>query len=243
MLREMATSYGRSPGGYLWALLEPIAAIALLSLVFSLALRSPSLGDNFPLFYASAYLPFALYVGLSNKISQAIRFSKPLLAYPAVTFVDAIAARFLLNLMTHAVVSVIVIAGIAVLFDLRLMLDMPGVLLAYGLGALLGLGIGTLNCFIGSLVPIWAHVWAIVNRPLFLISGIFFIYEDLPATFREIVWWNPLFHVTGLMRRAVYPTYDAAYASVGYTAGVGAVCLAFGLLLLGRYHRYILTIR
>ena len=29
MLREMATTYGRSPGGYLWVMLEPIAGIAL----------------------------------------------------------------------------------------------------------------------------------------------------------------------------------------------------------------------
>jgi hypothetical protein len=41
ILREMATTYGRSPGGYLWAVLEPVAGVALLSLVFSLALRNP----------------------------------------------------------------------------------------------------------------------------------------------------------------------------------------------------------
>ena len=27
----MGTTYGRSPGGYLWAILEPVAGIALLS--------------------------------------------------------------------------------------------------------------------------------------------------------------------------------------------------------------------
>ena len=41
MLREMATTYGRSAGGYLWAILEPILGIALLSVIFSLALARP----------------------------------------------------------------------------------------------------------------------------------------------------------------------------------------------------------
>ena len=243
MLREMATTYGRSPGGYVWAVLEPVGAIALLTLVFSLALRSPSLGDSFPLFYATGYLPFSLYMGLSQKIASSIRYSKALLAYPAVTFADAILARFALNVMTQTMVFCIVIAGIAVIDDLRLTVDVPTALLALALAALLGLGVGVINCFASSMVPAWENVWAIAMRPAFLLSGIFFIYEDLSERFREIIWWNPLFHVTGLMRRAFYPTYDAKYVSVSYVLAVGTLCLFFGLLLLGRYHRDILTNR
>lgn len=241
MLREMATTYGRSPGGYVWAVLEPVAAIALLSVVFSFALRSPSLGTNFPLFYATGYLPFSLFMGLSAKIAQSIRFSKPLLAYPSVTFADAILARFVLNLLTQTMVGVIIVVGIVLIYDLRLMIDVPTALLALVLAGLIGLGVGTLNCFLVSLVPVWTNIWTILTRPLFLISGIFFIYEILPRDFREIIWWNPLFHVTGLMRRAFYPTYDAAYVSVGYVASVGGILLFFGMLLLSRYHREILS--
>ena len=45
MLREMATTYGRSAGGYLWAILDPVLGIALLSVLFSLALRHPPRAD------------------------------------------------------------------------------------------------------------------------------------------------------------------------------------------------------
>ena len=243
ILREMATTYGRSPGGYVWAVLEPAAAIAVLTAVFSLALRAPSLGDNFPLFYATGYLPFGLYVTLQNKISTSIRFSRPLLAYPAVTFVDAMVARLLLNLLTQVMVVGVVLGFIIVVFDVSVQLDLPPALLAFALATLLGVGIGSLNCFLMAIVPIWQSVWAIVTRPLFLLSGIFFIYEDLPAGFREVVWWNPLFHVTGLLRRAFYPTYDASYVSVAYVTVVGVMTLFFGLLLLSRWHRHILAIR
>ena len=241
VLREIATTYGRSPGGYVWAVLEPVGAIALLSLVFSLALRAPSLGDNFPLFYATGYMPFVLYTGLSSKIAQSIRYSRALLAYPAVTFADAIAARFILNLATQAMVFCLVIGGIAAVYDLRLTVDLPTALLAFGLAAALGVGVGALNCFLSAIVPIWDNVWTIAMRPLFLISGVFFLYEDLPRSFREIIWWNPLFHITGLMRSAFYPTYDAAYVSVPFVAGVAVLCLFFGILLLSRYHRDILS--
>ena len=50
ILREMSTSNGRSPGGYLWAVLEPAGGIALLSLVFAAAFRNPPIGISFPMF-------------------------------------------------------------------------------------------------------------------------------------------------------------------------------------------------
>lgn len=243
VLREMATTYGRSPGGYLWAVLEPVAAVVLLTLVFSLALRSPPLGENFALFYATGYLPFSLYMSLQTRISQSIRFSRPLLAYPAVNFADAIIARFLLNFLTQIMVVFVVIGGIVLHFDLRVAIDLPAALLALGLAGLLGLGIGALNCFVMSFIPVWQNIWAILMRPLFIVSGIFFTYEEAPAALRDVIWWNPLLHVTGLSRKAFYPSYDALYASVTYTAGIGVVTLFFGLLLLGRWHREILTAR
>ncbi len=52
MVREMATRYGRSWGGYFWALAEPVGTIAILSLAFSQFIRTPALGDSFMLFYA-----------------------------------------------------------------------------------------------------------------------------------------------------------------------------------------------
>jgi capsular polysaccharide transport system permease protein len=61
MLREMTTKYGRTPGGYVWAILEPVAMIVVLSFGFSLVMRSPSLGNSFIVFYASGFLPFNQY--------------------------------------------------------------------------------------------------------------------------------------------------------------------------------------
>ena len=72
MLREMSTTYGRSPGGYIWAFAEPIGGILVMTLVFSLIARSPALGTNFPLFFATGMLPFLLYNATANNVSMAI---------------------------------------------------------------------------------------------------------------------------------------------------------------------------
>lgn len=243
ILREMSTSYGRTPGGYLWAILEPLAAILFLSIGFSLLVRTPSLGSSFLLFYASGYLPFSLYMSISNMTARAIRFSSGLLKYPAVTWVDAILARFLLNSLTQVLVGAILIGGILALEDAHAVFHAPPVLEAVALAMGLALGVGTVNCVLIGLFPLWDTVWSILTRPLFLASGVLFLYEDLPASVQTILWFNPLMHITGLFRTGIYPTYTAAYVSPLYVAIVALTLLALGLLLMGRYHRDVLNRR
>lgn len=141
VLREIATAQGRIAGGYLWSVAEPVAAVALLSAVFALALTAPPLGQDFALFYATGYLPFMLYMDLAQKTGVALRFSRPLLAYPAVSWIDAIIARFVLNLLTQLLVIAIMLGGLAVLSSDRLVLQPD--LLAQGWGLLRSGGWGS----------------------------------------------------------------------------------------------------
>jgi len=237
MLREMATTYGRSPGGYIWAILEPVGAIALLTVVFSFMFHAPPLGKSFPLFYATGFLPFTMFNDVGNKVAQTIRFSKPLLSYPSVTIVDAIAARFVLNLLTHVMVLYIVIGGILVVFDTRALLNFPAIVLAVTMAASLGLGVGTLNCYLMSAFPIWERSWQILTRPLFVISGIFFLFDTLPEAAHDVLWFNPLIHIVGEMRKGLYPTYSADYVSPAFVFMISFACLALGLLFLRRDYR------
>ena len=62
MLREMATTHGRSWGGYLWTIIDPIGGILMMTLVFSMVLRSPPIGTNFVIFYATGYVPFSYFM-------------------------------------------------------------------------------------------------------------------------------------------------------------------------------------
>lgn len=237
LLREMASTHGRSSVGYLWAVLEPVAGIFLLTFVFSLAFRAPPMGNSFAFFYASGFLPFVAYLDVSQKLSQAIRFSRPLLFYPGVTYVDALAARFLLNAMTQVLVVAIVIAGMIPVLGIEAILDLPAIGLSLLMVGALALGIGTLNCFLTEMFPSWERIWAILNRPFFIISAIFFLFESVPQPYRDWLWFNPMVHVVGQMRRGFFPTYEGAYISPGYVFSLSAICLLAGLLLLGRYHR------
>lgn len=237
ILREVATSNGRAAGGYFWAIAEPVGGIALLTLIFSFGFRSPPMGTNFAIFYATGVIPFTVFTTMSNRVAQSISYSKALLTYPAVTFVDALIARIIVNAITQILVAYIVFLGIVLLQETRtdpqIHLIMAGMAMAF----VLGIGVGALNCFLISAFPSWAQIWSILTRPLFLISCIFFIYDDVPDQVQGYLWFNPLVHVVGQMRRAFYPSYSGDYVSPAYVFGVGLVLLVIGLALLIRYHR------
>lgn len=241
LLREMATTHGRVPGGYLWAVIEPLLGIALLSVIFAITFQAPALGTSFPLFYASGLLPFLAFSDTTNRLAQALNFSRPLFAYPAVGVMDALLARFLLAAGTQVAVASLLIVGILFLGETRATPDIATLAQAAGLLMVLALGIGAMNCLLIGLLPLWQRLWAILMRPMFLVSGVFFTVESVPLPWRDLLWWNPLIHVVGLVRRGLYPGYDASYASPVYLLALG---LGFALLAglgLARWHRDILS--
>jgi capsular polysaccharide transport system permease protein len=192
ILREVATRYGRTPGGFVWAILEPVAAVLVLSAALSMVVQAPSLGTSFVIFYASGYLPFLFYATLQGHVQQALVYSRPLLVYPSVSWIDAIAARFALNAVTGLAVVAIVLSGLAIATG-ELRIIAPGqVVLALSLAALLGLGLGVLNCLLIGLFPLWGQVWAILSRPLFLVAGVIFVMEDLPPRLQDWLYSDAL---------------------------------------------------
>ncbi len=241
MLREMSTDNGRSPGGYLWAIAEPILGIVVLTSIFSVMFRSPSLGVNFPIFYATGLLPFSLFNDIAGKTATSIMFSRALLAYPTVTFVDAIIARLLVNILTQILVAYIVIGGILILFETRTMLDLPIILGSFAMAIALGIGVGTINCVLFTMYPVWQKVWSIATRPLFLLSCTFHLFEDIPEPYQSYLGWNPLVHVIGYMRKGFYPSYDAPYVSLVYVWGLSLGLTLIGMVFLRRYHRDLLN--
>lgn len=243
MLREMTTTYGRTPGGYIWAVLQPIGAISIFTLVMTsgLQLRTPGLGTSFPIFYASGVLPFQMFNIIGNRVGQAVPFSRALLNYPRVTYIDAILARVLLNALTQFVVFGVVLGVLIVFSHANTRVDPVPIMLGLCLAVLFATGFGTFTGYLFQVYPVLASIWGILAGPLMLLSGVIFLFDGLARWVRDLLWYNPLVHIIGLVRRGIYPIYDAPYVSVVYVAAVSLILLVFGLMLMFRYHKDILS--
>jgi len=241
IMREMSTRYVQTPGGYIWAVLEPVGFIALLAVGFSLMGRVPPLGNSFVLFYASGFLPFNLYRSMESDVSSAIKFSRSLLLYPAVTWLDAILARFVLGTITGVLVIFFVLGGTVIITGYTPTFNMVPIIESIVAAVLLGLGIGTLNAILFYWAPLWQTAWKIINRPLFLLSGVIFLFDDLPTHLQKLFWWNPLVHINELMRSGIYPSYQPHFISMPYVLGIALVCFMMGQLFLRAHSRDLIS--
>lgn len=235
VLRELSASDSRASLGFFWLILEPVAALVLMTVIFTLVARSPPLGTNFPMFYVTGLLPFQMYIQINSKSATAVRFSKPLLGFPAVTAVDAILARCIVSIALNVMIFAVMIIIIIWAYQLNVIIDYGRAAEALALSTLLGLGIGVFNVVPFLASPTYANIWSVLNRPLLLISGVLFLHDDLSPWLQDVLWWNPVTHVVGMTRQAFYPSYAGSYVSELYVILIALGTFAFGLLMMKRF--------
>ncbi|MBN8180039.1 ABC transporter permease [Roseibium aggregatum] len=230
IVREMTTRYGNKFGGYMWAVMDPVLHIMILTTVFSAIAHIPPLGRSFTLFFATGYAAFYLYRSTSDQVASAVEANRALLNYPVVGPYDAIIGRIVLQIATLFMVNLILFGGLwlAVPFE---KIDLGPILLASVIAITLGAGVGASNIVWFHLNSTYQQIWNIINRPAFIVSGVFFLPETVPHPFREILLWNPLVHIIGLFRTGFYPTYRAPYVDMPYIVGLAMFSIVFGLFL------------
>ena len=97
-----------------------------------------------------------------------------------------------------------------------------------------------LTCLLVGLFPVFDIIWKVLTRPMFIASGVLFIYEDMPPLAQDILWWNPVMHATGLVRTGFYPNYYATYVSLEYCFGFALLTTLLGLLFLRAYQEKVM---
>ena len=145
-----------------------------------------------------------------------------------------------MNALTQALVAIVLIGLIVMIYGVRLNVNYIDTARGFLMATAMGFGVGVVNCYLTSMFHIWKFIWSVANRPLFIISGVFFLIDPLPEHIRSMLLWNPLVHPIMMLRRGIYESYDAVYVSEFYVYSCALVLSVLGMLLLHRYHRIIL---
>ena len=130
---------------------------------------------------------------------------------------------------------------IIIIYDLRPILDWQAIFMAQAMIIALTIGVGVMNCYLISMYQVWERIWSVLNRPMFIISGVIFIPENVPERYRDLMMLNPLAHPISEMRKGFFPTYEAAHVNTLYPFMVALVLTVLGLFILYFHHRQILT--
>jgi capsular polysaccharide transport system permease protein len=233
VLRETRTRFGQSKLGYLWALVEPVMHVAVLALLYQAIMRQPLVGTSISLFFLSGLIPYFLFQKTAQQVGGAINANRALLHLALVKHLDVIIARALLELATTLIVLTILMMFLYALDQFgNTLIDVFALGKALTVAWLIGVGVGIFNAVLNTLVKSWNTIFGIVTRPLYLLSGVFFLAERLPPAYLSIVSWNPMLHAVEYFRSGIYPGYGRGFIDMGYLMAWAIIPVALGLAFL-----------
>ncbi len=231
-VRELKTRFGKYRLGYVWALLEPLVHVIVLSLILSAVGRSDFSGIPLYLFLATGIVPYLFFTKTTAQCMGAIEANRGLFNYRQVRPVDPVLARIILESIIHFV-SYLVLLFIAAWFldyDIRIH-DPLGLITINALLFLLTFGVSLIFSVYGTLYPeMMKLVPMLIFRPMYFMSGIMFPLYVVPTEYHHWLLWNPMLHVVELNHLYYFRGFETGDVSLSFVALFALASITFGLL-------------
>lgn len=244
-LRELRSKYKRSALGWAWSLVNPLATMAIFTVVFSVFLGgrpptgNPSGLESYPLFLLCALLPWnflslSITGAMGSLLGNANLIKK--VWFPRELLVLSNTAASLVSLLVElgVLAVVLLVAGNFVLPWLLVALPYVALLVLFSTGV--GLVLGVLNVYfrdVGHFVGIFLQMWFYATPVVYPTSTVPADYRGIPM--RQLLGLNPMSRFAEAFRAALY---DLRFPPLGTTLGLVAVSLAtfaFGLSVFRRF--------
>jgi len=241
-LREALTRLSAGRAAWVWLLLEPVAHVAFLMVIFSAVRQRVLPGIEFALFLAIGVVGFHLFKNSAQRSIGAISANMALFTYRQGKPVDTVFVRVFLEGLIQLFVGVALLASMSLFgFDV-LPHDPLGALLAWVLLWLFGAGLGLILSVGARLVSEIGKIANLMFTPLYFISGVLFAPFMLPPKIQELLLLNPVMHGLEALRASFFSGYHLVPGvSLGYLSAFAMLSLFFGLALHVRFSIKVVT--
>jgi capsular polysaccharide transport system permease protein len=231
-VRELKTRFGKYRLGYVWALLEPMAHVIVLSIIWSLMGRTEFAGIPVPLFLATGIVPFLFFQKTATQCMNAIESNRGLFNYRQVRPIDPVLARIILESIIYlaSYLLLLFIGGWFLDYDIAVY-DPLGLIMVNALLYLLTFGISLILSVYGALYPeVTKLIPIVIFRPMYFISGILFPLYVLPMEYHHWLLWNPILHVVELNHLFYFRGFESGDVSLLFVMLFAIASATFGLL-------------
>ncbi|MGI9608631.1 MAG: ABC transporter permease [Acidimicrobiales bacterium] len=242
--RDLRTTYLRSYLGWMWGLINPLAELAIYSLVFGVILAgerglpaAPGGFNSFPHFLLSGMVVWNFYRATSSKVlnsfTQTVKLRRKLYFPPVAPAISQTLTTIVQNSLE--IVVLIVFFVVVGHFSITAIVIIPVALLA----VTFGLGIGLLLSVANTKYNDVSYPYALVLRLFFYLVPIIWPIEfvdnriDIPAL-RAIVKWNPIAKFLGISRDGLYMQQWPPLTDWVYVTGWSAAVLLAGWMVFAR---------
>lgn len=241
-VRAITVRYRQMALGLGWVVLEPLALLALMAIVFGGLLNLPSEGYPYPVFVFSGLVPYMLFdkvlkgsaESLTQNMSIISKISFPRLLLPVSTALrDA----------SDTAVATVLLVGLAMISGISLNLRMLFVGVGLAIAGIAGLAVGTLLSVVLVKFRDVRHVLTIGSQAVMYGTPIIYSADIVPPSIRWLYDLNPIYWATeftraGMLDRPMHVS-DQLFLSVLVVGGIGVV----GLLTFARFERLVVDVQ
>jgi ABC-type polysaccharide/polyol phosphate export permease len=224
-MKELRVRYKRSVLGFVWALLNPLMMMVILTLVFSSILRFPI--PHYEIFLISALLPWTFFSQSMSYSMESIVSNGELLKKVKVAKSVFPVAAILSNVINFLLsLGPLLLILVALRFPLHwTWIYLPVPLLALVLFTLgCGFFFATANVYFRDV----SHIVQILLAGWFYLSPVMYPLNFLPEHYQGFFRFNPMVYFLNQFRLAIYHGQLPELKAVGLCLGIGLVALILG---------------
>jgi capsular polysaccharide transport system permease protein len=225
--------------GAFWWIGEPLIHVLLIT-VTVLFLHGADVHDmpSFPFAVVGVVVWLTFRTAFTASLAGPASLTL-MLDHPVLTRFAVMAVRSLKGLAVNAMVGLVILV-----FAIYLEWSTPPenillVFVALVFAVVLGFSLGLVAHHGALHYSGLRKIYTFLLRILSIMSGLFFVSEQVPGLIAEYVLWNPLLHVSQLARSGWFDTYESRDASMAYVLGwiVGIAALGLACAISTRRER------
>ena len=230
--RDTQIKHSESPIGILSSLLEPLATLLLMTLIFtSIRMRHAGMGDYLLLFLMTGILPISQFKGAAMSGERTFRRMRKTLALPRLRPLDLILGGILSNFLAVGALFICITMFFHIVYNTEEPYELfMSMVPAIG-NACIGFGFCCVNITIKTWFPFWGTIFGIVMTPVGIMSGMFFTAQTMPPSIQAILYWNPFMHSTELTRMFFFEDFHSDFFDPYYYFSWVGGSLFVGLLV------------
>ena len=236
VMRDLQVLYKQALLGAGWAILQPVFAVIIFSIIFGFIVKMPSEGVPYPLFAFAGVLPWTYFaeavrrsgVGLVTDAELVRKIYFPRLIMPLANVVSP-----LVDFCIAFVVLLIVMAFYGIAPSAKMLVIPFLMIVAALLARSIGLWLAPINVRFRDIkhtLPFMIQIWMYASPIVYPLSLV-------PEQYQMLYSLNPMVGVIEGFRWAVFDKGEPNFMALGMSAAIIVVLLAGGLVFFRRMER------
>jgi ABC-type polysaccharide/polyol phosphate export permease len=213
---QLHVMHGESRIALLWALVGPVVLLTLISSLYFLMGTHYILGMDVPTFALLGATTWIMFRQIIFRSSTSYVSARGMLNFQGVTPLMGALVQALIYVAVYLVVFGVLIGAGSALGLITLPESWPGFLSYVVLMAAGGAAVGVLFGAIATAWHFFLRLAPVIERFLQIVSGVFFVSEQLPEQLRPWILWSPFAHGMQLLRSVYFNSYESQDASLAY---------------------------